>query len=184
MNIESICVFCGASEAPKQCFKDEARAVGELVASNGYRMVYGAGDCGLMGAAADGALSRGGYVAGIYPNVLDGMEKQHAGLNELIHVPDMHTRKMGMFERSDAFVILPGGFGTMDETFEVITWKQLHTHIKPVILYNYNGYWDMWRDMTEHFIANGFASERTREYYDIVDTRDEVFALLEKYKAA
>lgn len=174
-------MFCGASELPEPHYKEEARHMGRMIAENGYKMVYGAGDCGLMGASAAGALEAGGYVTGVYPEILKGLEKEHFGLNELHTVPDMHTRKMGMFDRSDAFIILPGGFGTMDETFEVITWKQLHTHRKPIILYNYKGYWDFWVKMTEHFINQGFAGERTRACYDVVDSAEDVFSLLKRY---
>ena len=146
-----------------------------MIAKNNMHMVYGAGDCGVMGASAEGALSEGGTITGVFPNILKGLEKEHLGLTELIKVDDMHTRKMTMFEKSDAFVILPGGFGTMDETFEVITWKQLHTHNKPIILYNYEGYWDNWSKLADQFIDMGFASEGTRDLYKIVDTLEDIF---------
>lgn len=181
-SIQSLCVFCGASNAIDKRFFDLGYELGGKIAQEGYSMVYGAGDCGIMGAAADGALDKEGTVLGVFPRVLDGLEAEHKKLSETIIVDDMHTRKMAMFERSDAFIILPGGFGTMDETFEVITWKQLHTHSKPIILYNFEGYWDLWRDMTEQFIRMGFASDNTRSKYDIVDSMDEVFRLLEQYK--
>jgi uncharacterized protein (TIGR00730 family) len=181
MAIASICVFCGASGGVDRKFLDEAYEIGRRIAREGYQLVYGAGASGLMGATANGALAEGGKVIGFYPNTLSGLEKEHTGISELHHVTGMHTRKMGMFERSDAFLILPGGFGTMDETFEVITWKQLHTHRKPVILYNFDGFWHLWREMTDMFIRNGFASEATRRCYDIADTADDVFARLASY---
>lgn len=177
--VKSVCVFCGASNAVAQHFKDEAYKLGVMIAEHKLHMVYGAGDCGLMGASADGALSKGGTVTGIFPRVLEGLEAEHKHLTETIIVNDMHTRKFMMFERSDAFIILPGGFGTMDETFEVITWKQLHTHSKPIILYNYRGYWDHWMAMTDHFISNGFASERSRSMYSVVDTLPDIFKALQ-----
>lgn len=176
--IKSVCVFCGASNAVNKEFFEVGRTLGNMIAERGLHMVYGAGDCGVMGATADGALEKGGTVTGVFPLILEGLEAEHKGLTETLIVEDMHTRKMAMFEKSDAFIILPGGFGTMDETFEVITWKQLKTHTKPVILYNYKGYWDHWIKMTEHFIEHGFASQRTRSMYDVVDTIDDVFAKL------
>lgn len=159
---------------------EEAYRLGKMIANHKYHLVYGAGDCGLMGATADGALEAGGTVTGIFPRVLEGLEAEHKHLTEAIIVNDMHTRKFMMFERADAFVILPGGFGTMDETFEVITWKQLHTHNKPIILYNYKEYWKYWTQMTDQFINLGFASKRTRSMYDIVDSLPEIFDTLNR----
>lgn len=173
--VKSVCVFCGASNAVAAEYLAEGRKLGNMLAERGLHMVFGAGDCGLMGATANGALEKGGTVTGVFPRVLEGLEAEHKGLTETIIVDDMHTRKMTMFDKSDAFVILPGGFGTMDETFEVITWKQLATHQKPIVLYNYKGYWNNWVTMTEQFINGGFASQRTRTMYDVVDTLEEVF---------
>lgn len=176
--ISSVCVFCGASNSVEKRFLDEGEKLGKMLAKKKLHMVFGAGDCGVMGATANGALKNGGTVTGVFPRVLDGLEEEHKELTETIIVDDMHTRKMRMFDKSDAFVILPGGFGTMDETFEVITWKQLNTHDKPIILYNFEGYWDNWVKMTEQFINNNFASKRTRQMYDVVDSLDEVFEKL------
>lgn len=175
MKKKSVCVFCGASNNVSEDFLEIGRKVGKLIAEKDLHMVFGAGDCGLMGSTANAALENGGTVTGVFPRVLDGLEKEHSKLTETIIVDDMHTRKMMMFEKSDSFIILPGGFGTMDETFEVITWKQLNTHNKPIVLYNYKGYWDNWEKMTDEFIKLGFASEKTRTLYDIVDNLDEVF---------
>ncbi len=180
--IRSVCVFCSASNKIDKPFLEEGYKLGQLIAKNKLHMVYGAGDCGIMGTTADGALDCGGTVTGIFPRVLEGIEAEHKRLTETIVVNDMHTRKHMMFERSDAFIILPGGFGTMDETFEVITWKQLHTHSKPIIFYNYKGYWDNWVKLTNQFIDMGFASERTRSMYDIVDNLDDIFKNLFKSK--
>lgn len=178
MKVESVCVFCGASPVVKQIYLDEAKAVGEEIAKRGLKMIYGGGDSGLMGAAANGCIDSKGYVIGVYPTVLQGKEPEHDGLSEHYIVGTMHARKQMMFDRSDSFIILPGGFGTMDETFEVITWAQLHMHKKPIIIYNFNGYWDKWVAMTEHFMAEGFAGERTRSMYTVLNTREEVFAAL------
>lgn len=173
--IQSVCVFCGASNNAPKIYQDAAELLGKMIAERGYMLVYGAGDCGLMGKVADGALSKGGKVLGVYPRVLEGLEKEHQRLTETIMVDDMHTRKMTMFNRSDAFIVMPGGFGTMDETFEVITWKQLHTHNKPIVICNYKGYFNHWIALTDHFIKEGFASQNTRAMYEVVDTLEGVF---------
>lgn len=180
--IKSVCVFCGASNAAPKEHLEAGTKVGNMIAENGYRLVYGGGDCGVMGTTANGVLAAGGKVIGVFPRVLEGLEEEHKGLHETIIVDDMHTRKMTMFNNSDAFIVLPGGFGTMDETFEVITWKQLHTHEKPVIICNYKHYYDHWEAMTDHFISMGFAAPRTRQLYDIVDTIEDVFTVLKKYE--
>lgn len=177
----SLGVFCGASKAVSKDFIDEAYHVGQLIAKEGFHVVYGAGDSGLMGAVAKGALDAKGTVTGVYPKkVLSGLEPAYEGLTETIMVDDMHTRKMTMFVKSHAFLILPGGFGTMDETFEVITWKQLHTHTKPIVLYNYKHYWKNWEALTAQFISMGFAGEKTRTMYEIVDTVGEAFRLVKE----
>lgn len=172
---KAICVFCGASNTVDRKYLIEGRKFGNKLAEQGYHLVFGAGDCGMMGAVARGALEKNGTVTGVFPEILRGIEAEHPGLTETILVEDMHTRKYKMFVRSHAFVILPGGFGTMDETFEVITWKQLHTHQKPVIFYNCYGYWDNWIALTEQFMAEGFASQRTRTLYEVADTMDDIF---------
>jgi uncharacterized protein (TIGR00730 family) len=176
--IQSVCVFCGASDNVSEDYLKEGRKVGKMIADKGYHMVFGAGDCGMMGAVANEVLANNGTVTGVFPRVLDGLEAEHENLTELIIVDDMHTRKMTMFNRSDAFIILPGGMGTMDETFEVITWKQLHTHAKPIILYDYKDYWKNWTALTEQFINEGFASQKTRTLYEVVDNADDIFKSL------
>ncbi len=176
--IKSVAVFCGASNNIAEEYLNEGRKLGKMIAKEGYHTVFGAGDCGLMGAVANSALDNGGTVTGVFPRILEGLEKEHATLTELIIVEDMHTRKHTMFEKSDAFIILPGGFGTMDETFEVITWKQLHTHNKPIILYNYKNFWKHWIELTDQFINLGFASKKTRTMYEIVDKLEDIFIKL------
>lgn len=180
MTIQSVAVFCGASNNVDKHYIDEARRVGNKIADAGLKMIYGGGDCGLMGASANGCLEKGGYVIGVFPTILQGMEAEHHHLSEEYVVGTMHARKQLMFDKSDAFIILPGGFGTMDETFEVITWRQLHMHEKPIILYNFNGYWNKWIEMTEEFLLKGFASSKTRSMYEIANSLEEVFKLLGK----
>lgn len=178
--IRSVCVFCGASNKIAQHYLDEGKEIGHMLADNNIRMVFGAGDCGLMGATANGALENNGYVLGVYPDTLNGIEAEHMHLSEIIHVSNMHIRKMVMFEKSDAFLILPGGFGTMDETFEIITWKQLHTHDKPIIIYNYRGYWDEWVKLANQFIDEKFADESVRDLFIVANQREDILAYLDK----
>lgn len=178
MTVESVCVFCGASNNVAQIYLDEGKRVGAEIAKRGLKMIYGGGDCGLMGASANACMENDGYVIGVFPTVLVGMEAEHEGLSEHYIVGTMHARKQMMFDKSDSFLILPGGFGTMDETFEVITWALLHMHKKPIVLYNFNGYWDKWVELTEHFLANGFAGQRTRDMYVVVNTLEEAFEAL------
>ena len=176
--IESVCVFCGASNAVAPDYLKEAYRLGEMIAERKLKLVFGAGDCGLMGSVANGALSRGGHVSGVFPRILDRHEAEHKTLSELLIVDDMHARKLSMFEQADAFIILPGGFGTMDETFEVITWKQLHTHTKPIIFYNYKNFWRHFISLTEQFVNEGFANPRSRSLYDFASTLDAIFEQL------
>lgn len=177
-NIKSVCVFCGSSNRVAQKYLDIAYKFGSLLAKNNLHLVYGAGDCGLMGQVAQGVVDNSGTVTGVFPKVLVGIEAEYKGLTETIIVDDMHTRKMHMFSRADAFVILPGGFGTMDETFEVITWKQLHTHDKPIILLNFDNFWDNWAKLTDQFIEMGFAHRQAKDLYEIVDDCDTVISRL------
>lgn len=140
--ISSVCVFCGAASRLDPRFHDLARATGALVASQGWDLVYGGSRTGTMGSLADGALAGGGKVIGFIPHHLQERELQHTGLTECHVVETMHERKKKMVDRSDAFIILPGGFGTLDEFFENITWRQLGLHDKPIVIVNFDGFWD------------------------------------------
>ena len=176
--IKSLCVFCGAQDNVAQHFLDMGARFGEHLAKNNVRMIYGGGDCGLMGAAANAALKNGGEVTGVFPLSLREMENEHQSLTEIIIVESMHERKKKMFDLTDAFVILPGGFGTMDEMFEIITWRQLLLHEKPVIIVNYRGYWDGLVALMDNILAEGFATPETRGLYQVVDKPSDVFLLL------
>ncbi len=142
MSLSSICVYCSSRNAVAEKFQIAAHDLGTQLAKRGKQVIYGGGRLGLMGIVADAALAAGGKVCGIIPELLKAREVQHTGLTELHIVPDMHSRKRMMVERADAFVILPGGLGTLDETFEIVTWKMLKLHDKPIILVNIDGYWD------------------------------------------
>ena len=152
----SLCVFCGSRPGEDPDFVRFARELGKSMASLNVRLVFGGGGAGLMGAVSDAVLSNGGEAIGVIPEFLAEREIRHQSA-EMIVAPDMHTRKQTMFEYSDAFCVLPGGIGTLEEFFEIITWRQLSVHNKPVILANWNGYWDSLVAMTETIDNDGFA---------------------------
>lgn len=172
--IKKICVFCGAQNNVSQKYFDEGRAFGQEIAKKELTLVYGGAKCGVMGAVANGCLENGGKVIGVFPKVLEDIEAVHSGITEIHVVEDMHTRKSLMYELSDMFVTFPGGFGTLDETFEIITWKQLHNHNKPIYIYNYDGYWNDLVSMTENILQKGFAQPITAEMYDVVSDMKKI----------
>lgn len=174
MPAKSVCVYCGSSNHVAESYKDIARAVGTLLAQQGYRVIYGGGHVGLMGLLADAALGAGGQVVGIIPEHIRAREVQHKHLTELHVVDSMHTRKKMMEAQSDAFVILPGGFGTLDETFEILTWRQLGLHSKPVIIYNETGFWTPLLGLIEHLMQTGFAPADNRNFYSIASSLAEL----------
>jgi len=140
--IKTICVYCGSGPGTNHRFIDAAIALGKALAENGIRLVYGGGSIGLMGAVATSVLDHGGTVTGIIPDFLTSRENALKRVQEMIVTPDMHERKRLMFERSDAFVALPGGVGTLEELVEQLTWQQLGRHTKPVLLANIDGFWE------------------------------------------
>ncbi|MDP9128335.1 MAG: TIGR00730 family Rossman fold protein [Pseudomonadota bacterium] len=178
MAISSVCVYCGSSNDAGPQFKQLARDVGAALAKQGMRIVYGGGHVGLMGIVADTALQNGAEVIGIIPEHIRAQEVQHHGLTELHVVPDMHTRKRMMVERADAFLILPGGLGTLDETCEILTWKKLSLHNKPVVIFNTNGYWDPFIAMVDRALQEGFEKASTLASFKVVETLDDMFSAL------
>jgi len=154
--LESVCVFCGSSPGRRIEYVAAARELGGLLAARGLTTVYGGGHVGMMGTLADAALAGGGRVIGVIPEHLMRPEVAHQRLTELIVVDSMHTRKRTMAERADAFVVLPGGFGTIEEMFEMITWLQLRLHAKPVGVLNVAGYFDQLLAFLDHARAEGF----------------------------
>ncbi|MEM1401179.1 MAG: TIGR00730 family Rossman fold protein, partial [Pseudomonadota bacterium] len=159
-------------------YRKAAEDMGTALGRKGIRLIYGGGRVGLMGITADATLAAGGEVVGIIPEHIQSLEIQHTGLTELHVVEDMHTRKNMMAERSDGFVVLPGGLGTLDETFEILTWKQLRLHDKPVIIADIDGYWQSMMTMIDHIIDSGFAKPAHRDLYTVVDTIDQVIPAL------
>jgi len=177
--VSSLCVYCGSSDQVDQVYKDTAYELGRRLGERGIELVYGGGHVGLMGLAADGALAAGGRVTGIIPGHLHAREVSHTGLSELLVVDTMHERKQLMAERADAFAILPGGFGTLDEAFEIITWRQLRLHDKPIVLVDIEGYWAPLSTLIDRIIATRFAGEGSRRLYQRVEDIDGLFATLD-----
>lgn len=176
--VKRLCVYCGASDQVDETYRQAAVELGRRLAGAGIELVYGGGRIGLMGRLADAVLRAGGSVTGIIPGHLHNREIGHHGVSELIVVGSMHERKQLMFERSDAFAVLPGGLGTIEETFEIITWKQLRLHDKPIVIVDIAGYWRKFQDLIDHVIGHGFASERSRGLFQIVDTVDALMSAL------
>ena len=174
----SICVFCGSRHGADARFRAAATRLGELAGAAGLRLIYGGGHVGLMGAVADAAMAAGADVVGFIPTGLLAREVGHRAITELIVTSTMYERKQEMIDRADAFVILPGGLGTLDELLEVITLRQLRYHDKPVVLVNLDGYWDPLLALVDRVIETEFAAPSARELYDVVATVDEVLPLV------
>jgi uncharacterized protein (TIGR00730 family) len=154
--IKTVCVYCGSGPGTDPHFVEAAIALGKALAENGIRLVYGGGSVGLMGAVATSVLDHGGTVTGIIPGFLTNREDALKRVQEMIVTPDMHERKRLMFERSDAFVALPGGIGTLEELVEQLTWQQLGRHSKPVLLANIEGFWEPLLALLAHMRATEF----------------------------
>lgn len=152
----SVCVYCGSRHGARSEYVDDAAALGEAIGARGWQLVYGGGNVGLMGTLADAVLAAGGRVVGVIPESLMRREVGHRGLQELHVVPDMHQRKRMMAERADAFVALPGGIGTLEELYEVWTWRQLGYHDQPIGLLNTAGYYDALLAFMRHTVTEGF----------------------------
>jgi hypothetical protein len=168
-----VCVFCGSSEGSDPAYKDAAEALGRSIAEHRARLVYGGAAIGLMGATAKAALAAGGEVTGIIPQFLRAREVELNTLSELIITVDMHQRKEQMHRMSDAFVILPGGIGTLEEVTEALTWSQLGLHRKPVIFVNTKGFWDPLFALFDRVASHNFARYGLKELYQVVDRPEE-----------
>lgn len=177
MKLNSICVYCGSSTGIDPEIVDQARQLGETLAQKEITLVYGAAKIGIMGAVAQGALDQNGKVIGVIPEFLQIKEVVHTGLTELIVNKTMHERKMQLQELSDGFVTLPGGFGTMEELFEVLTWSQLALHQKPIGMLNINGFYDDLLAALKNMVDKGFLKQ---ENFDILLVDTSVDGLLEK----
>lgn len=176
---ESVAVFCGASNNVSEAHLKVGRQLGEAFAQHDIRLIYGGGDCGMMGAVANSVMDQGGKVTGVFPKTLKDLEDEHENLTETIVVDTMHQRKEIMYQRSKAFAILPGGFGTMDEMFEIITWRQLRLHRKPVIIFNHRGYWNHLIALMDNIVAKGFAKPEVSSFYTVVEDLPSLMEALE-----
>ena len=169
-----ICIFAGSASGHDPSLSEATHKIGIMAAARGHGIVYGGGRTGLMGAVADGALSQGGYVHGIIPKFLENLEVGHTGCTTLTITQDMHERKTQMYEEADAFLALPGGFGTMEEVLEIITWRQLRSHNKPIYLYNHNGYWQSMMTMWNQASEAGFIKPPQLGLVENLDDLDQV----------
>jgi uncharacterized protein (TIGR00730 family) len=181
--MERICVFCGSSRGVRSAYTDTARRMGATLAQRGIGLVFGGGSIGLMGVVADAALEAGGEVIGVIPEALAAREVAHAGLRDLRLVGSMHERKALMAELSDAFVALPGGFGTFEEFCEVLTWAQLGLHRKPCGVLNVEGYYNSLLSLFDHAAAERFLHPAHRSLVIEGHDPDSLLDLLARYRA-
>lgn len=183
MKFKNIAVFCASSPGFDAVWTQQAYAVGAYLAKENATLVYGGGRVGLMGAVADGALKNGGEVIGVIPHFLNSKEIGHSGVTELITVDNMHQRKMRMSELSDAIIALPGGFGTMEELFEMITWAQLGLHQKPVGILNINGFYNHLIAFVQQMVDAGLLNQQNQQMLLVADTIEELVEKMDAYVA-
>lgn len=179
--MKRIVVFCGSGEGYNEVYRETAYDLGGMLASRDIDVVYGGAKVGLMGALADGALEAGGKVIGIIPFFLKTKEVAHEGLTELITVDTMHERKLKMNKLSDGVITLPGGWGTMEELFEMLTWSQLGLHKKPIGLLNVNGYYDALKALCSNMVQEGFLSENVNDSLLISESAEELLLMMDAY---
>lgn len=172
--VRNVCVYCGSGRGRNPAYHSAARDLGQALAAAGLGLVYGGGSLGLMGAVADAARADGGRVTGIIPGFLSAREKPLPDIDELMVVDNMHDRKMAMFERSDAFVALPGGIGTLEELVEQLTWSQLGQHNKPVVLANIDGFWSPFLALLAHMREETFIREGLEVRFVVVEQAVEI----------
>ncbi|MBF0251947.1 MAG: TIGR00730 family Rossman fold protein [Alphaproteobacteria bacterium] len=173
--LKRLCVFCGSRLGTDPAHAVVAQELGRMLAERGVELVYGGGGIGLMAVVANAVIDAGGRVTGVIPEFLRAYEVGVVNGAEELVVGGMHERKAKMFEISDAFVALPGGLGTLDETIEITTWKQLQQHNKPIIFVNTNGYWDPYMAMVDRVVDGGFGHHKVKELFQFVDTVDQIF---------
>ena len=176
--MKRVAVYCGSANGSDPAFLEEAKQLGSAIAAAGLGLVYGGASIGLMGAVADAVLAGGAEVIGVLPEILSGSEIAHRGLTRLELVATMHERKARMVKLADAFLMLPGGYGTLDEMMEIVTWKQLRMHAKPCILINTSGYWDGLMAFLDRAVEAGFLKPDNRELLELVPDTAEAIARL------
>ena len=175
----SLCVFCGARFGANPANRAAAAALGKLLADNGVTLVYGGGGVGLMGLVANAALGAGGKVVGVIPQFLLDREAGHPALSETVIVQNMHERKLEMFERSEGFVVLPGGLGTLEEFFEVLSWRTLGLHDKPIVIIDQDGYWQPLHALLTSVVEGDFADRRYLDHVAFVTRIEDVLPAIE-----
>lgn len=178
--MKTICVFCGArkgqdAEIAKITFK-----IGQEIAKNGINIICGGSDCGLMGVVTDGVLSAGGQVIGVFPAILNDIEVPHARITSLLRTNCLPSRKQKMVDLSDAFLILPGGYGTLDEIFEIVVLRRLKANLKPIILFNYNGFYDFTLKQIDRMVREGFIGEDEASLFTVVDDFESLKLFFER----
>jgi uncharacterized protein (TIGR00730 family) len=178
MSIKSVCVYCGSRSGAMPAYESAAKSLGVMLAARGLRLVYGAGDVGLMGVVARATQEAGGETFGVIPEHLVKREVGKSDLNTYVITETMHERKKVMLYNADAVVVLPGGPGSLDELFEALTWRQLGLHAKPIVVLNVEGYWDKLRDLIQHMLAQGFADASLEGFITWVDTPEAALQAL------
>ena len=179
MELKSVCVYCASSPTTIPALEAEIRAFGREIAGRGVGLIYGGSSRGLMGALADETLAAGGKVTGVIPKALQGREAAHRGLTELKVVDSMHAREQLMFDLADGFVAFPGGFGTMEEIIEMITWKQMGIHGKPIVVANIGGFFDPLLQQFDVAIRHGFARREDKIIFGVADSTKAILTFLE-----
>ena len=180
--MKSVVIFCGSGEGYNECYREAAYNLGAMLATRNIRIIYGGAKVGLMGALAEGALELGGQVIGVIPYFLKTTEVVHEALTQLIMVDTMHERKIQMYEMSDGVITLPGGWGTMEELFEMLTWSQLGLHSKPIGLLNVNGYYDALKALSDNMVQEGFLNECVNATLLISESMEELMEKMEAYQ--
>lgn len=180
--MESVCVYCGSADNMDPVYLDAAYKMGAAIAERGLRLIYGAGSTGLMGAVADGALGSGGEVIGVIPKLFNTPTLAHSKLSHLEVVEDIHVRKARMIELAEAFIALPGGFGTLEELFEVLTWAQIGLHQKPIGLLNTRNYFNSLLKFVEHARGEGFIYDEHQELFTYTNLPEVLLNALVTYK--
>ncbi|MFG4005228.1 TIGR00730 family Rossman fold protein [Flavobacterium aquidurense] len=181
--MKRITVFCGSSFGTEEIYKEQATLLGQTLAKQNIELVYGGANVGLMGAVADGVLNEGGKAIGVLPNFLRSKEIAHLGLTELILVESMHERKTKMNDLCDGVIALPGGFGTLEELFEMLTWAQLGLHKKPIAILNINGFYDSLIELTKVMVEKGLLKETNQQMLLVSDTIDDLLEQMKNYVA-
>lgn len=181
--MKSVCVFCGSNPGNQSVFSQQAIALGKVLVKKNMKLIYGAGNVGLMGVIADAMLEEGGEVVGVIPHFLMAKEVGHTGLSELIEVETMHQRKQIMADLSEGFIAMPGGFGTMDEVCEILTWAQLGLHAHPVGLLNVGGYYEPLIQLFDNMVAKGFLHPKNRELVLIHEDPEKLLQLMDDFEA-